>query len=68
MKALKKLAASVLVAGTLLTGCAYGGVAASGEWVVITRNDGFLFGALREVYVCKITPSGVSECTVGESP
>ena len=37
-----------------LTGCSYGGVAASGDKVVITRNDGFLFGVLRKVYVCKI--------------
>ena len=69
MKALKKLAAAALVAGTLgMMGCAYGGVAASGEWVVISRNDGFLFGALRNVFVCKITPTGVSECSVAESP
>ena len=73
MKALKKLAAAALLAGTLIgtsaaTGCAYGGTAASGEWVVITRNDAFLFGALRAVYVCKITPQGVTNCSNAEAP
>ena len=45
-----------------LTGCSYGGVAASGDKVVITRNDGFLFGVLRKVYVCKLNDGGLGKC------
>jgi hypothetical protein len=74
MKHLKKLLAAAMLAGFLgtsgaaVSGCAYGGVAASGEWVVVTKNDGFLFGLLRKVYVCKITPQGVQTCMTAESP
>ena len=52
-----------------LSSCAYGGVATIGkEHVVVSRNDGFLFGALRKVYVCKATPAGLKNCEAEESP
>jgi hypothetical protein len=57
-----------LVAAGILSGCGYAGVAASGDKVVIARNDGFLFGALRKVYVCKITDAGVTDCQATDSP
>jgi hypothetical protein len=62
--------ALVLVASALTsaTGCGYGGVAATGDKVVITRNDSFLFGALRKVFVCKVTDAGVANCGSAESP
>jgi hypothetical protein len=51
------------------TGCAYGGVSGSGaDKVVIARNDGFLFGILRKVFVCKVADSGVTACADSESP
>jgi hypothetical protein len=74
MKALKKLAVSALLIGTLggvgvaSSGCAYGGVAASGDWAVVTVNNGFLFGIMRKAYVCKISPEGLSNCSASESP
>ena len=74
MKTLKKLAVSAFLVGAIggsaatMSGCAYGGVAASGDQVVITRNDGFVFGLLRKVYVCQITPQGVTNCTAAEAP
>ena len=56
----KKLAAAGLLmvtlggTGALVGGCAYGGVGAAPDGtIVITRNDMFLFGALRKVFVCK---------------
>ena len=56
----KKLAAAGLLmltlggTGALAGGCAYAGVAAAPDGtIVITRNDLFLFGALRKVFVCK---------------
>jgi len=60
------LAASAL--GSALTGCGYGGIATAGDKVVITRNDGFLFGALRKVFVCKVSDAGVANCSAAESP
>ena len=58
-----------LIAASSLVGCAYGGAAGvGGNWVVITKNDGLLFGALRSVYVCKATQTGLSQCKSGETP
>jgi hypothetical protein len=71
---MKKSVASVLAGITLAMslgsmGCAYGGVSGSGaDKVVIARNDGFLFGILRKVYVCKVADSGVTACADSESP
>lgn len=70
---MKKSVASVLagitLAGALSVGCAYGGVAGVGaDKVVIARNDGFLFGILRKVYVCKVGDGGVTACSENESP
>jgi len=67
MKTLKKIGAVILMAA-MFGGCAYGGVAGVGDKVVITRNDVFLFGVLRKVYVCKVADSGVSDCQTNESP
>lgn len=73
MKALKKLAISALLIGSLggvgmVSGCAYGGVAASGDMAVVTVNNGFLFGIMRKAYVCKITPEGLTSCNASDSP
>jgi hypothetical protein len=65
---MKKMMAVALLACAAASGCAYGGLAASGERVVIARNDGFLFGVLRKVYVCKITDGGVTSCATSEAP
>lgn len=56
------LLALSLAVFTQTTGCAYGGVAGHKGKIYILRNDGFLFGALRKVYVC--TPQGTDiACT-----
>jgi len=65
---MKKMLLVMAVAAATMSGCAYGGVAASGNTVVVTRNDGFLFGLLRKVYVCQITPTGLTQCSAGEAP
>jgi len=64
---MKKLIAVLFVVATL-GGCSYGGVAMSGDTAVVVRNDMFLFGALRKAYVCKVTPTGLAQCVVSESP
>ncbi len=68
---MKKLFGAAIAAGLLATsfGCAYGGVATTADGkVVIARNDGFLFGVMRAVYVCKVTDTGVTSCAASEAP
>jgi hypothetical protein len=68
---MKKTIAMILAAGAIagaLPGCSYGGIATAGDKVVITRNDSFLFGILRKVFVCKVTDGGVANCAVADSP
>jgi hypothetical protein len=65
---MKKTLGFLLMVG-VLGGCSYGGIATVGDKVVITRNDYFLFGALRKVYVCKVADRGVTDCAAeGETP
>jgi len=70
----KKIAAAGLLmftlggTGALVGGCAYGGVASTPDGtIVITRNDLFLFGALRKVFVCKANGAKL-ECTETPAP
>jgi hypothetical protein len=68
-KSIASVLAAVTVAGALSMGCMYGGVSGVGaDKVVIARNDGFLFGILRKVFVCKVGDTGVSACAEGDSP
>jgi hypothetical protein len=54
--------------GALVGGCAYGGVASAPDGsIVITRNDLFLFGALRKVFVCKVNGDKLA-CTESPAP
>jgi hypothetical protein len=59
--------AATILAGAL-SGCAYSGVAVSGDKAVIARNDAFLYGILRKTFVCKITDGGLSNCQSADSP
>lgn len=59
-KTLKKLAAAGLLmmtlggTGAVAGGCAYAGVAAAPDGtIIIARNDFFLAGLLRKVFICK---------------
>ena len=68
---MKKIAALCVLVATAapIGGCAYGSIATAGnDKVVITRQDGFLFGALRKVFVCKVTDGGTASCGSNESP
>jgi hypothetical protein len=67
---MKKLIAGIVLASSMsLTGCALapGGIAADGH-VVIAKNNGFLFGLFNKVYVCNVTPGGVTGCQAAETP
>jgi hypothetical protein len=58
VSAVALLVAALGGTGAVVGGCAYGGVAAAPDGsIVITRNDMFLFGALRKVFVCKVAGS-----------
>lgn len=62
------LALAALISAVLV-GCSYGGVTAtSSKQVVVLRNDHFLFGALRKVYVCSVGEMGLGTCHAGEAP
>jgi hypothetical protein len=66
MNAMKKV---VIVVGLLgivsgVVGCSYGGLATSGDKVVVLRNGLFTNTA----YVCRVTDKGVTACSAGESP
>jgi len=66
MKKLIAAAGVILMTGTVFLGCSYAGVAVAGDKVVVPRNDSFLYGMLRKVYVCKLTNEGLTECVAGE--
>lgn len=68
-KSVVSVLAGITLAGALSIGCSYGGVAGVGaDKVVISRNDNFLFGILRKVYVCKVGDGGVTACADSDSP
>ena len=63
------LVALVASACALVAGCSYGGVASVNEnTVVIVKNNSFLFGATRTVYVCKVSDAGLTSCAENYSP
>jgi hypothetical protein len=67
----KKLKGLVLAAAmaTGLGACSYGGIATTADGhAVIARNDTILFGLLRAVYVCNVTPAGLAGCVAGQAP
>ena len=58
ISAVALLVAALGGTGAVVGGCAYSGVAAAPDGsIVITRNDLFLFGARRKVFVCKVAGS-----------
>ena len=67
MKKLLAAVAVVMTTGALFAGCAYAGAATTSDGkVIVPRNDTFLYGLLRAVYVCKVTDDGVTDCKAGE--
>jgi hypothetical protein len=66
-KGILMVVAAAAMAGAL-SGCAYAGVGVAADKAVVARNDGFLFGILRKVYVCKVTDAGLTGCNSSDSP
>ena len=49
--------------------CSYTSVTRLGKGkVAVVKNDFFLLGALRKIYVCKATKSGLSNCSTNQNP
>ncbi len=66
-KALMVLLMGVFLVGA--TGCAYGHSLRVGKSkVLVLKNDGLLFGLLRQAHVCDVTPKGLKNCSVDENP
>ena len=67
MKALNIIFLTVALAAT--SGCAITAMERVGKnQVLIARSDGLLFGLLRKVMICEVTPKGVKNCTEDEQP
>ena len=67
---MKKLGVLALLAATFsgAFGCAYAGLATAPDGsVYVARNDLFLLGLLRKVYVCKPAGAGLV-CTEAAAP
>lgn len=66
---MKRLMGLCLVLAMGAGACAYGGVGVTADGkAVIARNDSLLFGLLRAVYVCNVTPTGLANCAAGTAP
>jgi len=52
-----------------LSACSYGGVAVTQDGkAIIARNDGLLFGVMRQVSVCEVGANGLTSCKNGDAP
>jgi hypothetical protein len=67
---MKTLLGLLFASSMALGACAsYSGVGVTSDGkAVIAKNDGFLFGLMRKVYVCNVTPGGVTNCAAADSP
>ncbi len=68
---MKKLIVAACCLGMLapiVPACAYAGVGVADGKAVVARNDTFLYGMLRKVFVCEVTDAGLANCVGGESP
>ena len=66
---MKKSLLALLAVCFLGTGCSYTAVTRLGKGkVALVKNDLFLFGALRKVFVCNATKGGLSNCSTNENP
>jgi len=61
---------ALAILGSIAPACNYGGMAVAADGrVLVARNDGFLFGMLRSIYICDVGESGLTNCVASsESP
>lgn len=68
---MKSLILCTLIALSVSSCASYTSVTKVGKGTVaVTKNDGLLWGLLRgpQVYICKATPSGLTNCATSENP
>ena len=67
---MKRLSLLFLFSSLISSGCSYAGVAlsADGKRAVIAKNTHLFGGLFRQVYVCKVTNGGLTECHSSTSP
>ena len=51
---------------TTSSGCIYSSVALHGETALVAKSD--WGGLMKHLYVCKVTPEGVTDCKKKDSP
>jgi hypothetical protein len=56
----------LLILATTSTSCIYSSVAIHGETALIAKSK--WGGVLNNLYVCKVTPEGVTDCKEKETP
>ena len=66
---MKKSLLALVAVCFLGTGCSYTQVTRLGKGkVAVVKNDMFLMGALRKIFVCNATKGGLSNCSTNENP
>lgn len=63
---MKKISALCLVVAAAVSGCStYASVAATADGKALVAKNGFLG---KDIYVCQITPAGLTACQSQEAP
>ena len=68
MKKLIVALSAVAILASIAPACHYGDVAVENGKAVVVRQDDFLYGILRKVFVCEVSDAGLANCASGESP
>ncbi|MBR58201.1 MAG: hypothetical protein CMH54_09285 [Myxococcales bacterium] len=56
----------LFVFSALSTGCFYSSVAIHGDTALVAKSN--WGGVMKNLYVCKVTPEGVTDCREKETP
>ena len=67
MKKLIVALSAIAILGSIAPACNYGSMAVAADGrILVARNDHFLFGGMRAIYVCDLEEAGLVNCA--ESP
>ena len=68
MKKLIVALSAIAILGTIAPACHYGAVEVENGKAVVVRQDDFLYGMLRKIFVCEVSDAGLANCASGENP
>ena len=68
MKKFVVAACAFAIIGSMAPACSYGAIAVENGKAVIVRQDDWLYGILRKIFVCEVTDGGLANCANGENP